>query len=153
MYDLANKPKEAGQRLERAFKLDNSALRVVDSYGRWLSRNDKPEAAAAVYEAFDKKLARHPLVLEGIRDAKAGKKLPPLINFAAGGRSRGALRHRRLAHAARRRKIWRWSTCSSPSISSRRTRWRCCRSATSTRRSSGRSSRSRPMSGCRRTRR
>jgi tetratricopeptide (TPR) repeat protein len=85
MYDLANKPKEAGQRLERAFKLDDSALRVVDSYGRWLSRNDKPEAAVAVYEAFDKKLARHPLVLEGIRDTKAGKKLPPLINSPQAG--------------------------------------------------------------------
>jgi tetratricopeptide (TPR) repeat protein len=85
MYDLANKSKEAGQRLERAYKLDDSALRVVDSYGRWLSRNDKPEAAAAVYEAFDKKLARHPLVLEGMRDAKAGKKLPPLINSPQAG--------------------------------------------------------------------
>jgi tetratricopeptide (TPR) repeat protein len=85
MYDLANKPKEAGQRLERAFKLDDSALRVVDSYGRWLSRNDKSEAAVAVYEAFDKKLARHPLVLEGIRDTKAGKKLPPLINSPQAG--------------------------------------------------------------------
>jgi tetratricopeptide (TPR) repeat protein len=85
MYDLANKPKEAGQRLERAFKLDDSALRVVDAYGRWLSRNQTGEAATAVYEAFDKKLARHPLVLEGIRDSKAGKKIPPLVNSAQAG--------------------------------------------------------------------
>jgi tetratricopeptide (TPR) repeat protein len=85
MYDLTNKPKEAGQRLERAFKLDDSALRVVDAYGRWLSRNQTGEAAAAVYEAFDKKLARHPLVLEGIREAKAGKKIPPLVNSAQAG--------------------------------------------------------------------
>jgi tetratricopeptide (TPR) repeat protein len=79
MYDMTNRGKEAGARLERAYKLDDSALRVVDSYGRWLSRNDKPEAAAAVYEAFDKKLARHPLVMEGIKEAKAGKKMPPLV--------------------------------------------------------------------------
>ncbi len=39
MYDLANKQKEAGARFERAYKLDDSALRVVDAYGRWLSRN------------------------------------------------------------------------------------------------------------------
>lgn len=85
MYDLTSKPKEAGQRLERAFKLDDSALRVVDAYGRWLSRNQTGEAATAVYEAFDKKLARHPLVLEGIREAKAGKKIPPLVNSAQAG--------------------------------------------------------------------
>jgi tetratricopeptide (TPR) repeat protein len=85
MYDVANKPKEAGQRLERAFKLDDSALRVVDAYGRWLSRNQTGDAAAAVYEAFDKKLSRHPLVQEGIREAKAGKKMPPLVNSAQAG--------------------------------------------------------------------
>jgi tetratricopeptide (TPR) repeat protein len=85
MYDLANKPKEAGARLERAYKLDDSALRVVDSYGRWLSRNQTGEAAAAVYEAFDKKLARHPLVLEGLREAKADKKMPPLVSSPQAG--------------------------------------------------------------------
>ena len=85
MYDFANKPKEAGARLERAYKLDDFALRVVDAYGRWLSRNDTADAAAAVYEAFDKKLARHPLVVDGIREAKAGKKMPPLIHSAQAG--------------------------------------------------------------------
>jgi tetratricopeptide (TPR) repeat protein len=85
MYDLVNKPKDAGARLERAYKLDDSALRVVDAYGRWLSRNDTGDAAAAVYEAFDKKLARHPLVVEGIQEAKAGKKMPPLIHSAQAG--------------------------------------------------------------------
>jgi tetratricopeptide (TPR) repeat protein len=79
MYDLANRPKEAGARLERAYKLDDSALRVVDSYGRWLSRNKSGEAAAQLYEAFDKKLPRHPLVLEGLRETKAGKKMAMLV--------------------------------------------------------------------------
>lgn len=85
MYDLVNKSKEAGQRLERAYKLDDSALRVVDGYGRWLSRNDTPQATLAIYEAFDKKLARHPLVVDGIREAKAGKKMPPLVHSAQAG--------------------------------------------------------------------
>jgi tetratricopeptide (TPR) repeat protein len=85
MYDLSNRQKEAGVRLERAYKLDDSALRIVDAYGRWLSRSDTPEATAAVYEQFDKKLARHPLVLEGLREAKAGKKMPPLVNSAQAG--------------------------------------------------------------------
>ncbi|WP_184255874.1 tetratricopeptide repeat protein [Rhodopseudomonas rhenobacensis] len=85
MLDLAGKQKDAGVRLERAYKLDDSALRVVDAYGRWLSRNKDDAAATAVYETFDKKLARHPLVLEGIRETKAGKKLPPLVDSAQAG--------------------------------------------------------------------
>jgi tetratricopeptide (TPR) repeat protein len=80
ILELAGKEKEAGVRLERAYKLDDSALRVSDAYARWLSRNKDAQAAAAIYEGFDKKLARHPLVLEGIRDTKAGKKLAPLVD-------------------------------------------------------------------------
>src|SRR5215475_15299876 len=80
MYDLAGKEKEAGARFERAYKLDDSMLRVADSYARWMTRNKTDEAAKGIYEAFDKKLARHPLVQEGLRDTKAGKKLPPLVD-------------------------------------------------------------------------
>jgi tetratricopeptide (TPR) repeat protein len=80
ILELANKEKEAGARLERAYKLDDSALRVMDSYARWLSRNKDAASAQAVYETFDKKLARHPLVLEGIRETKAGRKLSPLVD-------------------------------------------------------------------------
>jgi tetratricopeptide (TPR) repeat protein len=80
ILELAGKEKDAGVRLERAYKLDDSALRVTDSYARWVSRNRDAASAQAVYETFDKKLARHPLVLEGIRETKAGKKLPPLVD-------------------------------------------------------------------------
>jgi tetratricopeptide (TPR) repeat protein len=80
IMQLAGNQKEAGTRLERAYKLDETALRVADAYARWLSRNKDDAAALAVYESFDKKLARHPLVLEGIRDTKAGKKLAPLVD-------------------------------------------------------------------------
>ncbi|MDB5631380.1 MAG: Tetratricopeptide 2, partial [Tardiphaga sp.] len=73
LLDLANKQKDAGVRFERAYKLDDSALRVADGYARWLSRNKDDAAAQAVYENFNAKLARHPLVMEGIRDTKAGK--------------------------------------------------------------------------------
>src|SRR3954467_14018043 len=79
ILELANKEKEAGARLERAYKLDDSALRVTDAYARWLSRNKDAASAQAIYETFDKKLARHPLILEGIRETKAGKKLSPLV--------------------------------------------------------------------------
>jgi tetratricopeptide (TPR) repeat protein len=80
ILELAGKEREAGVRLERAYKLEDSMLRVSDDYARWLSRNKDAASATAIYEAFDKKLPRHPLVLEGLRESKAGKKLPPLVD-------------------------------------------------------------------------
>src|SRR3954454_14706069 len=85
ILELANREKEAGSRLERSYKLDDSMLRVVDAYARWTSRNKDGAAAAAIYEAFDKKLPRHPLVVDGLREARAGKKLQPLVDSAQAG--------------------------------------------------------------------
>jgi tetratricopeptide (TPR) repeat protein len=85
MLDLAGKEKDAGTRFERAYKLDDSMLRVAESYARWLSRNKDAAAASGIYEAFDKKLARHPLVQEGLRETKAGKKMPPLVDSPQAG--------------------------------------------------------------------
>jgi tetratricopeptide (TPR) repeat protein len=85
ILELAGKEKDAGVRLERAYKLDDSMLRVADDYGRWLSRNKDAAAATAIYEAFDKKLPRHPLVLEELRETKAGKKLLPLVDSPQSG--------------------------------------------------------------------
>src|SRR3954451_16002820 len=50
ILELAGKEKEAGVRLERAYKLDDSALRVSDAYARWLTRNKDGAAATAVYQ-------------------------------------------------------------------------------------------------------
>src|ERR1700687_738968 len=85
ILELANKEKDAGARFERAYKLDDSMLRIAEAYARWLSRNKDNAAATAIYAAFDKKLARHPLVLEGLRDTKGGKKLSPLVDSAQTG--------------------------------------------------------------------
>src|SRR5664279_6524611 len=82
ILELAGKEKDAGVRFERAYKLDDSMLRVAESYARWLSRNKSDTAATAIYEAFDKKLSRHPLVQEGLRETKAGRKLSPLVDTA-----------------------------------------------------------------------
>src|ERR1700738_2248262 len=76
ILELAGKEKDAGLRLERAYKLDDSMLRVSDEYARWMTRNKDAAAATGIYEAFDKKLPRHPLVLEGLREAKGGQKMP-----------------------------------------------------------------------------
>ena len=45
ILELAGKEKDAGVRLERAYKLDDGMLRVADDYARWLTRN-KDDAAA-----------------------------------------------------------------------------------------------------------
>jgi tetratricopeptide (TPR) repeat protein len=80
ILELAGKEKDAGVRLERAYKLDDTMLRVADDYGRWLTRNKDDASATAIYEAFDKKLPRHPLVQEDLRESRAGKKMPPLVD-------------------------------------------------------------------------
>jgi tetratricopeptide (TPR) repeat protein len=85
IYDLAGNQKEAGKRLERAHKLDSTALRVVQAYGSWLSRNRSPKEALAIFEAFDKTLPRHPLVMESMEKLKAGEKLPVLVTNAQAG--------------------------------------------------------------------
>jgi tetratricopeptide (TPR) repeat protein len=85
MLDQAGKSKDAGVRLERAYRLDESALRIAQAYGNWLSRSKDPAAAIAVYESFDKKLARHPLVVDALRELRAGRKLPPLADSPQAG--------------------------------------------------------------------
>src|SRR6202795_4028449 len=85
ILELAGKEKDAGLRLERAHKLDDSMLRVADDYARWLSRNKDAASATAVYEAFDKKLPRHPLVQDAMRELNAGKKLPPIVDSPQAG--------------------------------------------------------------------
>ncbi len=85
IYDLAGNKAEAGKRLEQAYKLDSSALRVVEAYGSWLSRNRSAKDALDVFEAFDKVLPNHPLVTEAIEKLKAGEKLPQLVANAQAG--------------------------------------------------------------------
>jgi tetratricopeptide (TPR) repeat protein len=85
ILDAANREKDAGKRLEDAYKLDSSALRVVEAWGSWLSRNRSPQDALAVFEAFDKAVPRHPLVVEAMDKLRKGEKLPPLVNNAQSG--------------------------------------------------------------------
>jgi tetratricopeptide (TPR) repeat protein len=85
ILELAGKEKDAGVRLERAYKLEDSMLRVSDDYARWLSRNKDSASAKAIYEAFDKKLPRHPLVQEAKHELEAGKKLPPIADSPQAG--------------------------------------------------------------------
>ncbi len=85
ILELAGNNKDAGMRLARAYKLDSSALRVVEAYGGWLSRNKTPQEALAVFQAFDKVLPRHPLVVAAMDKLKAGEKLPTLVSSPQAG--------------------------------------------------------------------
>ena len=78
ILDLSGNKKEAGKRIERAYKLDGTALRVVEAYGSWASRNSKDEALK-IYSAFDKALPRHPLITAAMHTLRKGEKLPPLV--------------------------------------------------------------------------
>lgn len=85
ILDLGRHEKDAGKRLEQAYKLDPSALRVVEAYGSWLSRNKSPADAIKVFEAFNAKLPNHPLVMAAMKQLKAGKKLPLVVKSAQAG--------------------------------------------------------------------
>jgi tetratricopeptide (TPR) repeat protein len=80
ILDLAGNKKEAGKRFDRAHKLDVTALRLVEAYGSWLSRNNKKDEAVKVFQAFEAQLPRHPLVTEAMDLLKRGKHLPPLVD-------------------------------------------------------------------------
>jgi tetratricopeptide (TPR) repeat protein len=66
ILDRAGQHDEAGTRFARAYKADASALRVVEAYGGWLSRNGKPDEARKVFADFNKTLPNHPLILQAL---------------------------------------------------------------------------------------
>jgi tetratricopeptide (TPR) repeat protein len=84
ILDLAGNRKDAGKRFERANKQDPGALRVVEAYGRWASRNGGKADALKVFEAFDKLLPQHPLIVKSIDDVKKAE-LGPLITSPQAG--------------------------------------------------------------------
>jgi tetratricopeptide (TPR) repeat protein len=85
LLDMAGQKKDAAKRLEHAHQLDPSALRVVQAYGSFLSRNGSKDDALKVFKAFDDQLPRHPLITDAISDINAGKKLPILVDSAQAG--------------------------------------------------------------------
>jgi tetratricopeptide (TPR) repeat protein len=85
ILDLAGKKQDAGKRFDRAQKLDATALRLVQAYGSWLSRNGKKDEALKVYQAFDAQLPRHPLIVDAMDTLNKGKEVPPLTDNAQNG--------------------------------------------------------------------
>ena len=85
ILDLSGNKKDAGKRLEHAYKLDPSALRVVQAYASWLSRNGRSDEALNILQTFDASLPRHPLVIESMEKLRKGEPLPRLVDGASAG--------------------------------------------------------------------
>src|SRR5712692_2903263 len=85
IFDLAGQRKDAGKRFERAYKVDPTALRVVQSYGSFLARQGNNAEALKVFAAFDEALPRHPLIVEAVNEINAGKKPAPMVDTPQAG--------------------------------------------------------------------
>jgi tetratricopeptide (TPR) repeat protein len=85
ILDLVGQKKEAAKRFERVYKLDPTMLRVVQSYGSFLSRQGNNGDALKIFAAFDEVLPRHPLVVDAENELKAGKKLPLMVDTPQAG--------------------------------------------------------------------
>jgi len=85
ILDLANNKKDAGKRFAATYKNDPTALRTVEAYGRFLSRNGSKDDALKVYQDFAKALPDHPIVNEEIKQISEGQKLPPLVDSPQAG--------------------------------------------------------------------
>ncbi len=85
IYDLAGNKKDAAKRLEHAYMLDATALRIMQSYANFLSRNGSRDEALKLYQEFDKQLPRYPLAVEAIAQLNKGEPLPRLVDSAQAG--------------------------------------------------------------------
>jgi len=85
ILDLANNKKEAGKRFEHAFKLDATALRIMQAHAGFLSRNGARDEALKIHEEFDKQLPRYPLTVEALALLKKDVPLPRMVDTAQAG--------------------------------------------------------------------
>jgi Flp pilus assembly protein TadD len=83
--DLAGARKDAGKRFERAYKLDQNALRIVQAFGSWTSRNGAKDDAVKIFKDFDKTLPHHPLIDQAFAQLDHGDKVPQIVDSAQVG--------------------------------------------------------------------
>ncbi len=85
ILDLANNKKEAAKRYDRAYKVDPTAVRTVEAYGRFLARSGNKNDALKIYQDFNKALPDHPLVMQEMKAVADGDKIPPLVESPQAG--------------------------------------------------------------------
>ncbi len=83
--DLAGAKKDAQKRFERAYQVESTALRIVQSYGSFTARNGAKADALKIYQDFDKTLPRHPLITQAINQINKGDKVPQIVDSAQAG--------------------------------------------------------------------
>ena len=83
--DMMGDKAEAGKRFGAAYAGDKNTLRLVDAYGRYLSRKGDKDGALKAYADFDNVLPNHPIINAAVADLKAGKTLEPLVKTADQG--------------------------------------------------------------------
>ena len=85
ILDFGNNRKDAVKRYERAYKADSTALRTVQAYARFLSRNGGKNEALKIYQEFNKAVPDHPLISAEMKDLATGEKLPALVDSPQAG--------------------------------------------------------------------
>jgi tetratricopeptide (TPR) repeat protein len=85
ILDVANNKKDAAKRYERAYKADPMALRTVQAYAHYLSRNGGKDEALKMYQQFSQSVPDHPVIAQETKEITAGDKLPPLADSAQAG--------------------------------------------------------------------
>jgi Flp pilus assembly protein TadD len=83
--DLGGNTAEATKRLKSAYDAESRTLRIVDVYGRFQARRGDRDAALKTYDAFDKLLPRHPMVMAAEAAIKDGKPVDPAVKDATAG--------------------------------------------------------------------
>jgi tetratricopeptide (TPR) repeat protein len=85
ILDAAGRGDEAATAIKRAYTDDGTALRIVVTYARILSRTGERDEAIRALTAFGGDEPRHPELRYLLADLKDGKSLPPLVaNTKAG---------------------------------------------------------------------
>ena len=83
--ELMGDTAEAGKRLKAAYDSDKNTLRLVDAYGRFVSRHGDKAVALKIYQDFDAVLPNHPIIASAMASLRDGKVLEPLIKTADQG--------------------------------------------------------------------
>jgi tetratricopeptide (TPR) repeat protein len=83
--DLSKNTAEAGRRMKAAWEAEKNTLRVVDAYGRFLSRQGQFEEAKKVFRAYDDVVPRHPIVTAALATLDQNKPLPATVRNSQQG--------------------------------------------------------------------
>ena len=85
MLDAAGQRREAGVRLQKAYRNDQNALRTMEAYARWASRAGDRALALKTFADFNLVLPRHPIVAAAVAEIETGRPLAPLLRTPSAG--------------------------------------------------------------------